>query len=101
MGTKTKSTKKSQNATKSRFDARIPMEQKERFEYAATIGGFRNLTDFIINTLQEKATLIIKEHDLILASKADKELFFNTILNPEKPNTSLKNAFKEYKKAVK
>ena len=38
-----------------RFDARLPKAQKEFFEKAASLGGFRSLTDFIILTAQEKA----------------------------------------------
>ncbi len=30
-----------------RFDARLPKAQKEFFEKAAFLGGFRSLTDFI------------------------------------------------------
>ncbi len=33
---------------KARFDTRLPKEQKEYFEYAANLGGFRNLTEFIV-----------------------------------------------------
>lgn len=101
MGTLTKKANNSKANTKTRFDARLSLEQKERFEYAAAIGGFRTLTDFIIHTVQEKASLIINEHDRVLASKADQEVFFNAIINPAKANANLKNAFKEYAKAVK
>lgn len=44
-----------------RFDARLPKEQKELFEKAAYLGGYRNLTDFIVRVAQEKAQEIIKE----------------------------------------
>ena len=46
-----------------RFDARLPKAQKEFFEKAASLGGFRSLTDFIILTAQEKAIEIIKEKE--------------------------------------
>ena len=36
---------------KARFDARLPKEQKQFFEKAALIGGYRNLTDFVISTV--------------------------------------------------
>ncbi len=44
-----------------RFDARLPKEQKDLFEKAAQLGGYRNLTDFVIRIAQEKAKKIIKE----------------------------------------
>ena len=37
---------------KSRLDTRLSKEQKEFFEYAANIGGFKTLTEFIINSVQ-------------------------------------------------
>lgn len=80
----------------SRFDARLPKEQKEFFEKAARLGGFRNLTDFIIMTAQEKAKEIIKEKEEIIASERDAQIFFDAITNPKKPSESLKKALDEY-----
>ena len=83
---------------KARFDAKIPKVQKELFEYAASLGGFRTLTDFIINTVQEKANAIIQEHNTILASKKDQEIFFNAFMNPSGPNQKLRDTAERYKK---
>jgi len=82
---------------KARFDAKIPRAQKELFEYAARLGGFRTLTDFIINAVQEKASNIIREHDAILASEKDREIFFDAIVNPAGPNQKLRDAAERYK----
>lgn len=79
-----------------RFDARLPKEQKLLFEKAALIGGYRNLTDFIILTVQEKAKKIIQENEQIIASDIDADIFFNAITNAKKPSTRLKNALKDY-----
>jgi uncharacterized protein (DUF1778 family) len=86
---------------KARFDAKIPKAQKELFEYAASLGGFRTLTDFIINTVQEKANAIIQEYNIILASKKDQEIFFNAFMNPSGPNSKLQDTAKRYKKFIK
>ena len=40
-------------------------EQKQFIERAAYLGGFRNLTDFVILTVQDKAKEIIKEKEQI------------------------------------
>ena len=82
---------------KARFDTKIPRMQKDLFEYAATLGGFRTLTDFIISTVQEKANAIIKEHNTIIASEKDSEIFFDTLVNPSGPNEKLLNAVERYK----
>lgn len=85
---------------KARFDTRLPKEQKELFEYAASLGGFRTLTEFVVFALQERAKMIIEEHDAILSSNRDKELFFKAIMNPTKPNLKLKNAASRFKNAT-
>lgn len=81
---------------KARFDARLPKEQKEFFEYAARLGGFRTITDFVLSSAQNQAKKIIEEHNKILASKKDQEIFFNELINPKKPNKKLKSAMSKY-----
>ena len=82
---------------KSRLDTRLSKEQKEFFEYAANIGGFKTLTEFIINSVQSNAEKIIEKHEKILASNKDKDIFFNELLNPSEPNKALKDAAAKYK----
>lgn len=81
---------------KARFDTRLPLEQKQLFERAAILGGYRNLTDFVVVTVQSKAKEIIEERERILASQRDKEIFFDSILNPSKPNSDLISAKEQY-----
>ena len=83
---------------KARFDTRLPREQKQFFERAAMLGGYRNLTDFVIATVQNKAKEIIEEREKIIASQRDKEIFFKFLLNPPKPNNDLISAKNEYNK---
>src|ERR1700744_1056030 len=85
---------------KARFDAKLSQAQKELFEHAASLGGFRTLTDFIISASQEKANAIIQEHNTILASERDRELFFNTLMEPAGPNEYLVNAAKRYNEFI-
>ncbi len=82
---------------KARFDTRLSKEQKDFFERAAILGGYRSLTDFVILTVQKKAKEIIAERDRIIASKKDSEIFFNAIANPNKPNKELLSAANEFK----
>ena len=82
---------------KARFDTRLSKEQKDFFERAAILGGYRSLTDFVILTVQKKAKEIIAERDRIIASKKDSEIFFNAITNPNKPNKELLSAAEEFK----
>ena len=83
---------------KARFDTRLSKEQKQFFERAAMLGGYRNLTDFVIATVQNKAKEIIEEREKIIASQKDKEIFFKSLINPPKPNNDLISAKNEYNK---
>lgn len=85
------------NKLKSRFDTRLPKEQKMLFEKAARLGGYRSLTDFVILTVQQKAKEIIDEREKILATQRDSEIFFEAVINPPKPNKKLVSAAEEYK----
>jgi len=77
---------------KARFDTRLPLEQKQLFERAAILGGYRSLTDFVVVTVQSKAKEIIEERERIIASQKDKEIFFDSLFNPPKPNSDLVSA---------
>lgn len=83
-----------------RFDTRLSIEQKQFFERAAVLGGYRSLTDFVLSTVQEKAKHIVEEREQVLASQKDSEVFFNAIMNAEKPNNDLTNAVKHYNNKV-
>jgi len=85
---------------KTRFDARIPETQKALFEKAAGLAGYRTLTDFLISSAQEKANAIIENHYAIIASLKDQQTFFDSVINPPKPNENLKRAFKNYQQLL-
>ncbi len=92
---------KSSNTKNARFDTRLSIEQKHLFERAAILGGYRNLTDFVVITVQEKAKEIIAEQEQILASQKDKEIFFDAIFNADVPNDELLKAADEFKNLLK
>jgi uncharacterized protein (DUF1778 family) len=83
---------------KARLEARLTIEEKEFFERAAALGGFRSLTEFVIRSAKKRAEEIVNRHELVIASQRDSEVFFNAILNPEKPNKKLVSAANKFKK---
>ncbi|MCB0648864.1 MAG: DUF1778 domain-containing protein [Saprospiraceae bacterium] len=87
---------KGMNTKDARFDTRLPKEQKVFFEKAARLGGYRNLTDFVIMAVQEKAKEIISENERILASEKDNQIFFEALMNPGAPNEELSKAAAEF-----
>jgi uncharacterized protein (DUF1778 family) len=76
-----------------RFDARLTKSQKEFFELAARISGFKSLSEFVIHSTQQ-----VEKHNAILTSEKDRKAFFDALANPPKPNKSLKDAAKHYQK---
>jgi uncharacterized protein (DUF1778 family) len=84
------------NQDKARFDTRLSLEQKQFFERAAVLGGYRSLTDFVLAAVQDKAKKIIEENEKIVASEKDKVIFFEALANPPKPNDELVCAKYEY-----
>lgn len=90
-------TTKELNIKNARFDTRLPKEQKVFFEKAAILGGYRNLTDFVVMAVQEKAKEIIFEKERIITSQKDSEVFFDAIMNSKTPNDELSKAADEFK----
>jgi uncharacterized protein (DUF1778 family) len=85
---------------KTRFDTRLPIQQKILLEKAANLGGYRSLTDFILLTAQAKAMEIISKYESIIASQSDSEIFFDALVNPKKPGKNLKSAANDFKNWV-
>ncbi len=85
---------------KTRFDTRLSKEQKDYFEYASKLGGFKTLSDFILTSAKNQADLIVDRHREILATQEDREIFFHALLHPKKPNARLKKAVERYKEAT-
>ena len=83
-------------APKTRFDTRIPKDQKDLFQHAAELGGFKTLSEFVLYSAKVQAEIIVKKHESILSSKRDAKIFFEAIMNPPHPNVQLKKAAKEY-----
>lgn len=89
-----------EQATKARFDGQLPPEQKQYFEQAAEIGGFRTLTEFVFSSAQEKADEIIERHNMLLKTEQDREIFFSALINPPAPNAKLQKAAQNYMEEI-
>lgn len=85
------------NNKDARFNTRLSKDQKAFFERAAILGGYRSLTDFVMEAVQEKAKEIIAEREAFLSSQQDNEIFFDAIFNPKSPNEALAKAANIYK----
>jgi uncharacterized protein (DUF1778 family) len=88
------------NSKKARFDTRLLKEQKEFFERAAVLGGYRSLSDFVIVTVQNRAKEIIEASERVVASEEDKKIFFDALVNSPAPVKNLLKAKDEYLKRL-
>jgi len=84
---------------KARFDTRLSRDKKLMIEKAALLGGYKNLSDFVVSTVCEKAQAIIQKSETILSSQRDNEVFFDALINPPEPNKALRSAVSQYKKS--
>ena len=74
-----------------RLEARVTPDQKDLYLRAAALQG-KTLTDFILSSLQESATRIIGEYELMRLAMNDSKLFVDALLNPPKPSSRLRKA---------
>ncbi len=81
-----------------RMQIRIDSRSKKIIQKAANYSE-KPLSQFVVSHTLTAAERVIEEHEKINLSKADWNLFFDTLENPPKPNRKLKSAFKRYRQA--
>ena len=81
-----------------RFDARLPKVQKEYLEYAASLSGFKSLSEFVLYAANQKANQIIEQNKIVLKTRLDQEIFLKAITQDQPPNDKLKDTYEDYKK---
>lgn len=83
-----------------RLDIRLSAVYKMFLKQVYKPAGYRSLSAFILQAAIEKAEAIVEKEKLILASERDKVVFFKSLLKPAEPNSALRKASKEFKKAA-
>jgi uncharacterized protein (DUF1778 family) len=79
----------------SRVEFRVSKKDKELFEYASSLKGFKSFSEFARLVIHKEVKAIVEEEKRILISKRDKEIFFNALMGKEeKPNEALISAIK-------
>ncbi len=79
----------------SRVEFRVSKADKELFDYACSIRGYKSFSEFARVSISKEARAIVEEERRILASERDKEIFFNALMGKEvKPNDALISALK-------
>ncbi len=81
----------------SRIEIRVSREDKELFEQASTLRGFKSFSEFLRVIITREAKAIVYEEKQILASERDKKIFFDALMGKEeKPNQALISAIRFY-----
>ena len=86
-------TTKERRTREARLGIRVDGQTKEVIARAAKLER-RSLTDFCLTVLTEAARRTIVQHETLVLSERDREIFFNALIHPPKPNTRLRRAFK-------
>lgn len=79
-----------------RLETRVSTDQKSFFQRAATLSG-RTLSEFVIESTQEAAARIVKEHEIIRLVREEQEAFVSALLSSSTPGTRLSEAAQRYR----
>ena len=82
-----------------RLGFRLDEETKELIERAAQLER-RKLTDFCVTALAEVARRTIAEHGMLKLSERDRQVFFDALIDPPKPNERLGRALAEHRRRI-
>jgi uncharacterized protein (DUF1778 family) len=83
-------------AKTARLETRLRDEQKALFQHAADLTG-RSLTEFVVSSAQEVAARTVREHDVLMLSGRDRQVFVEALLKPNPPNKRVRQAARRYK----
>jgi uncharacterized protein (DUF1778 family) len=77
-----------------RLEFRVDAETKKQVQKAAALER-KSLTDFCLSTLIETTKATIAKHEAVLLSDRDREVFFQVLMHPPKPNPRLRRALRQ------
>lgn len=79
-----------------RIEARITPDGLAMVRRAAEIEG-RSISDFVLQSIQEKARQVIDDTEVVRLAMEDQRVFLEALLNPPEPNEALKRAERRYR----
>ena len=82
-----------------RLEARVTSDLKSLLQYAADLQG-SSLSEFLLRSAEKAAIDVINKRQTLKLASEDSRMFVEALINPQKPNSNLKNAYKQYKKMV-
>jgi uncharacterized protein (DUF1778 family) len=82
-----------------RLGFRLDEQTKHLIERAAYL-ECRKVTDFCVAVLADAARRTIAEHETLMLSERDREVFFDTLISPPQANERLIRALAEHKRRI-
>lgn len=82
-----------------RLDARVTPEEKQIIETAASLRGI-SVTDLLRTSVNDAATRIIRESEILTLAENSRKVFVEALLSPPKPNEKALAAAKRFVQEV-
>jgi uncharacterized protein (DUF1778 family) len=82
-----------------RLNLRLKPAAKRRIEQAAAFEG-TTVSSFIVSSALATAERTIREHETLVLSRRDAEIFLDAIVNPPPPNAKLSETLEEHRRRV-
>lgn len=82
-----------------RINLRLDAASKQRLERAALLEG-QTLSRYVLGTALIRAEQVISEHETMVLSRRDAEVFFDRLADPPTMNTELSAALEEHGRRV-
>jgi uncharacterized protein (DUF1778 family) len=82
-----------------RLNLRLKSAAKRRIEQAAAFEG-KTVSSFILSSALATAERTIREHETMVLSRRDAEVFWAAIVDPPRPSARLRKAIEEHRRRV-
>ncbi len=79
--------------------ATLTKRQQELLERAAAIEG-QSVSKFLVKAVESEAGRVVREHKILTLAGEDQDVFIRAVLDPPKPNETLKKAHRDYQSRV-
>ena len=90
------------NNESTRIEIRVSKKDKELYESASALRGYKSFSEFVRVTINKEALAILAERDKIISTQRDKEIFFAALMGKEEaPNKALLSAIKDFRDSKK
>ncbi len=87
-------------AKRDRLQLRVDSHDKAVLQRAAEYRR-ESVSRFVLSSALSTAERVIREHEVETLSSSDWQVFFDALVDPPRPNETLKAAFRRYRQASK